>query len=336
MSVPLFYPSLTRISPLVDGQWKAESLDRGNWATGDYVVCTADPGGKDELELVSGRMMQVSSGDRFVGVLGDRRATVEVTGSWREIGKDGLADVLTSAGLIGKMTSRAPSLPDLIQARYEGHVMVDGEKATMRRFVQQVEERPFTTPVVLLTGTSMSAGKTATARVIIRRLTKKGLRVLGAKITGAGRYRDIQSMADAGAEWIYDFVDVGLPSTVCPGTDYRQALVELASMMARHEADVAVIEIGASPLEAYNGVIAIESIRPLVRCTALAASDPYAAFGVMHAFEIEPDFVCGPAVNTDAGADLVEKLCAVPPLNVVNDDAIPPLDEILARALGMG
>ena len=34
--------------------------------------------------------------------------------------------------------------------------------------------------------------------------------VIGTKLTGAGRYRDILAMRDAGADYIFDFVDAGL------------------------------------------------------------------------------------------------------------------------------
>ena len=65
-------------------------------------------------------------------------------------------------------------------------------------------------------------------------------------------------MGDAGADAIFDFVDAGLPSTVCPTDVYRQAVRQLLSRMASTDVDVAVIEVGASPLEPYNGDVAVE------------------------------------------------------------------------------
>ena len=79
----------------------------------------------------------------------------------------------------------------------------------MRDYAQDVSEREFELPVVLLVGTSMSAGKTTSAKVIVRLLREAGLVVVGAKLTGAGRYRDILAMQDAGADYIFDFVDAG-------------------------------------------------------------------------------------------------------------------------------
>ena len=331
------YGSLTRIAPLKERGFVVRSLPRDEWATGDYVVgrVCRPPRGYAEIEIPSGRMVEIAEGVDIVGALGARHATLEVTGSWKDVGSDGRMDVLTSAGLFGKMTSTSPYAKQLIAMDYRGHVLLDGEKATMRTFVSSVPHRPFAVPTVLMTGTSMSAGKTTAARVIIRQLRAAGLRVLGAKLTGAGRYRDILHMADAGAHAIFDFVDVGLPSTVHPEEEYARILQELLSKMAAAEPDVAVVEIGASPLEPYNGAAAIDAIKDGVQCTVLAASDPYAVYGVMNAFGMQPDVVTGIAANTQAGIELIEALCDVPALNVTNPDALPALRRILTDTLDL-
>jgi hypothetical protein len=188
-------------------------------------------------------------------------------------------------------------------------------------------------PVVLLVGTSMSAGKTTSARVIVRLLREAGLRVIGAKLTGAGRYRDVLAMQDAGAEHIFDFVDAGLPSTVVSEREYRRALRDLLSRMAAVEADVVVAEVGASPLEPYNGEAAIEEIGRHVVFTVLSASDPYAVTGVTTAFGSRPDLVTGLATSTSAGIELVEKLSGIRALNVLDRDSLPRLRKMLGDAL---
>jgi hypothetical protein len=336
MNEQYVFSSLTRISPLARLRWDVDARPWAEWETGDYVVCEVDPRpeGFNTIELATGRMAELYHGDYFVGVLGERFATVEATGSWREVGEDAAMQLLTSAGLLGRVTSKSSFIPPLLSGIYRGHVILDGTKATMQRFVQPVEERTFQTPTVLMMGTSMSAGKTLAAQMIIGRLRRAGLRVLGAKLAGAGRYKDIQSMGDAGAEWIYDFVDVGLPSTLEPPDEYRESLQQLLSMIAAEPADVAVIEVGASPLEPYNGSVAIEAIRDSVRCTVLAATDAYAAYGLMQLFDVKPDLVCGLAVNTSAGVEMVEKFCDVPALNVADVSTHAALDRILFDALG--
>ena len=329
------FSSLTRICPLPELAFRVHPISKEEWATGDYVVCeiSAPPSGIRHIELIDGREMPVMQGDMIVGALGKRRATLEATGTWTKVGEDMKMHVLTRAGLFGKLGSKSPFTSTLIQIKYRGHVYVDGKKAVMRGCVKKVPSRKFTTPVILMVGTSMSAGKTTSARTIVRELGNGGLKVLGAKLAGAGRYRDILGMADAGADYILDFVDVGLPSTIHPIEDYRVALGELLSMMALKQADVAVVEIGSSPLEPYNGDVAIEAIRKNIACTVLCASDPYAVLGVMNAFKMDPTFVTGPATNTSAGIELIKNLCGVPALNLIDPESIPSLRQILSSKI---
>lgn len=327
--------SLARIAPFERDAIETEHLPRTAWATGDYVVGEIDTPPRDasRIEIANGRMIHVAQGDQIVGALGEREATLEATGTWREVGDDGQMHVLTSAGIMGLLTSQSPYRPMPMSVRYGGHVVRNGDKVTMTDFAVSADPQPFRVPTILMTGTSMSSGKTTGARVIIRQLKKAGLAVLGAKLTGAGRYRDILSMGDAGADWTYDFVDAGLPSTVYPTEAYRERIDQLLATMAAHDPDVAVVEIGSSPLEPYNGQAAIDALGGSVQCTALAASDPYAVYGVMEGFQMDPDFVCGIAANTDAGIRLIKRLCGVDAINLVEPDSIPELNRILTRTL---
>ncbi len=329
------FSSLVRIAPFESDILPAEALPRTAWETGDYVVVEIDepPREASRIEITNGRMVHVARGDRIVGALGEREATLEATGTWREVEADGQMHVLTSAGLMGLLTSQSPYRPMPMSVRYRGHVVRNGDKVTMADFAVSADPQPFHVPTVLMTGTSMSSGKTTGARVIIRQFKKAGLTVLGAKLTGAGRYRDILSMGDAGADWTYDFVDAGLPSTVCPTEAYRPRIDALLARMAAHEPDVAVIEIGSSPLEPYNGQAAIDALGDSVQCTALAASDPYAAYGVKEGFQMDPDFVCGIAANTHAGIRLIQRLCGVDAINLVEPASIPALNRMLDRTL---
>ncbi|MGA8204652.1 MAG: hypothetical protein WB812_09045, partial [Woeseiaceae bacterium] len=48
-----------------------------------------------------------------------------------------------------------------------------------------------------------------------------------------------------------------------------------------------------------------------------------------------PDLVAGPAANTSAAIDLVDKLTGVPALNVLDPDAAETLRTMLAARLGV-
>ena len=324
-----FFSSVTRISDLQDRPFDCRALPRKTWADGDYVLCEVEgrPGPLYQVELPSGRMCSVFDGDEVIGVFGKRAATLEGVGDWQNIADDNALHALTSAGLFGKATSVSPLLPPLMQLKYKGHV-VRQDKVTMNQFCSPQGSRPLNMPVVLLIGTSMSSGKTMSGRAIVHELKRRGLTVAAAKLTGAARYRDVLSLGDAGADRIFDFVDVGLPSTVCEPDKFKSALQQLLAQISDSGADILVAEAGASPLEPYNGSIAMEVLSDNIKMLVLCASDPYAVLGVQHAFGRQPDLVCGPAANTDAAIALVQKLCGLRALNLLRRKARSELNRI--------
>ncbi|MCB9293749.1 MAG: DUF1611 domain-containing protein [Lewinellaceae bacterium] len=335
MQYQFTFTSLARNSGLMDGDFGTRPIPFSQWATGDFIaVELMKPGSASaRIELHNGRMMDPLKGERLVGALGVRHATLEITGSWRAVKHHERFHLMTAAGLIGRVTSASTFSPIPIEVEYLGHVIRQGAKCTMRNTTAPVPARPFNLPVVLMVGTSMSAGKTTTARIVTRELRSMGLRVIGAKVTGAGRYRDILAVRDAGAAAVFDFVDAGLPSTVCSKEEFIPALEHMLSLMMRENGDVAVIEIGASPLEPYNGDVAIDYIRENIHCIMLCASDPYAVYGVMKSFGLQPDLVSGPATNTIAAVELVEKLCGLRALNLLNPKNRPALRQLLKNRL---
>lgn len=327
--------SLTRISDLDREPFEVEMLDRSQWATGDYAVCEVTATSRaTQVELTTGRMIEVAIGDCMVGAMGVRAATLEAVGSWQDVQENLRLQAMTAAGLLGRVTSRSSFTNKPIDLVYRGHVLRNGKKVQMQDFAKPDGESEFNCPVVMLIGTSMSSGKTTSARVIIRRLKRMGLRVVGAKLTGAGRYRDILGMSDAGADAIFDFVDAGLPSTVCLESVYLAALHNLLGRIADVKPDVLVAEAGASPLEPYNGDAAVKQLRKHVRCTVLCASDPYAVVGVMKGFGFDPDLVSGVATSTSAGVDVIKKLAGTPALNLLDIESHSELDQILKERLG--
>jgi len=330
------HTSLTRITDFREHPFEILKLEKENWKTGDYVICKIiDPGSNVlKLELPSGRMRGIMGGEFIIGVLGERFATLEATGTWKEVKNDGKLHVLTAAGLIGKLTSKSVYIPNMMGVKYIGHASRNNQKLTMEMFVKPVSPKEFTTPIVLLVGTSMSAGKTTAARIVCNQFKIAGLNVVGAKFTGAGRYKDILAIHDVGADVVIDFVDAGLPSSICSKKIYNEKVLYLMNAVSHVNADVAIIEIGASPLEPYNGDIAIEAISDHVKCTILCATDPYAVYGIMKAYNFSPDIVTGIATNTLAGRELVEKLCNVNALNLIDPKTLPMLKNILEKRLG--
>ncbi len=328
-----FFTSLTRISNLREVDFQVAPMSREHWTTGDYVVgeVNARPSQVSRVELSTGRTIEVMEGSLIVGAFGKRHATLEVVGDWRAIGPDLEMDVLGTGGVLGKLTSKSPLMPPRISLTYQGHAMLDGQKISMPDFAPKATNHKFKVPSILITGTSLSAGKTPTARVLIRILKESNLRVLGAKLAGSGHYRDILGMRDAGADHIFDFVDVGLPTTVCPQDKYRKAIKLLLSQIAKVKADIAVLEIGASPMEPYNGALAVNEIEQHVQFSILCASDPYSVVGLIHAYGKKPDLVAGVATSTEAGTELIESISGIRALNLLDREAQWELRELLKQ-----
>jgi hypothetical protein len=279
-------------------------------------------------------MARPVDGDRVLGALGVRRATLEVVGSFEDVGDDGVMHLLGASGLMGRATSVCGLLPSLIGLRYRGHAVRHGHRLNMSDFARRPRTNDrYEVPTVLVVGTSMSAGKTTSAKIIIRELKRLGCRVVGAKLTGSGRYRDILAMWDSNADAVFDFVDVGLPSSIVPPEEYRECLRALLGLIADEAPDVVVAEAGASPLEPYNGDTALEELRDSIAFTVLCASDPYAVVGVTRGFEMDPDLIAGLATSTVAGEELVRKLSGAKALNLLKPDSIPELRVMLQHAI---
>ena len=328
--------SLARIADFESSPYDVESLDMSAWATGDYVIAavTGDRTELYQVEDCAGRMIPTHAGTLVLGALGKREATLEGVGSWMDV-VDGKMHALASAGLFGVFTSLSKLLPRPMSLDYRGHVVRNGHKVRMADFAMGPVADGFSVPTVLLVGTSMSAGKTKTGQLACRVLSSAGFKVIGTKLTGAGRYRDVLSFREAGANEIYDFVDVGLPSTVVSEDEFRAAIRPLLHHIDSRGADFLVAEAGASPLEPYNGDAAIDELGNNIRCTILCASDPYAVVGVQNAFGLKPDLVTGPATNTTAAVDLVHKLTGVPGINIIDPDAEPAFRDFLGNALSV-
>jgi hypothetical protein len=330
------FASLARIADFETMPFDVSPLDQSQWANGDYVIAkvVGQSTALYQVEDCNGDMIPVQAGTLIVGALGVRAATLEGVGSWTDV-VDGRMHAMTSAGLLGAFTSYSRYFPEPMSLDYMGHVIRNGRKSRMMDFAMQGSGDRFSVPTVLLVGTSMSAGKTVSGRLACRVLAAAGQRVIGAKLTGAGRYRDILSFRRAGAVEIYDFVDVGLPSTVVPEQEFRAALRTLLHHIEQRRPDVLIAEAGASPLEPYNGATAIDELDGHVRCTILSASDPYAVLGVIEAFALRPDLVTGPATNTSAGRALVRKLTGVAGIDIADPEAEPQFRQFLLKSLGV-
>ncbi len=141
---PCFLSALTRIAPLAEPPLSWHPLRRTTWTSGDYVVA-------EVTGVVGGRQRELRDG--------------------RMVGDDGRLHPLTAGGLLKRMPSLSTLATEPAALRDAGHVLAGGRRTSMDRHVTRPSlSGDFTAPVVLPMGTSMWAGKTTAARVVIPRL----------------------------------------------------------------------------------------------------------------------------------------------------------------------
>ena len=317
------YGSVCRITNLNSQKFTVNKISKNHWETGNFVLGTVSrrPSHKARIEAPSGRTVEPLKGDKIIGALGTRKATRGIVGDWRSIDPEsGIMNIIGGGGIIGKVTSLSPYLHEPIELKYDGHIVQNDDPVSMSDFVGYEPSDPIDHPIILVLGTSMSSGKTMSARVIIQALRQLGHQPFASKLSGSGRYHDILSMKDAGADRVFDFVDAGLPTTVVPRKLYKKRIEALLQHIQSFSPDVTVVEIGASPLEPYNGDLAIELLKESVIYSVLTASDPYSVIGLTDAFEIEIDLVTGIATNTKAGIDLIKQLTGLTAVNLQNEN----------------
>ncbi len=295
-----------------------EKVQRADWNDGQAVVGNLMR--EARFELSTGREIDLTTGDMIVGALGTREATLEVAGSWRD-GDGSNINLLSASGVVGACTSFSPFVPYPAPLEYVGHLVRNDKPLNVRDFGLKVEPRDLSIPVVLVIGTSMSSGKTMACRALIRELHRRGVQVGGCKLTGVARWRDTLSMHDAGAVAAYDFVEAGLVSTVTDEESVTHAARVVLTALEDAGAKMIVCELGASPMEGYQGAAVMKELEGKVLGIIMAASDPYAVIGLQKAYGITPNIVTGRATVTEPGRTLVEKLAGVATVALDSEDA---------------
>ncbi len=300
-----------------------------------YVLAVrilADKATYNTIEDTSGRMLALRAGDALAGVLGSRRAlrgyAGEVPGS---IAVGDTIDVLNLGGILGRCTSVNPEIGAPFKAEVLGAVLAFpelgdriGRPAHIRdRAVPPADTLETRVPVVYVAGTCMNAGKTVAATELVRGLSRGGLRVAAAKLTGVSLMRDALSMLDAGAVSALTFNDVGIASTH-PGVTVSTAK-GIFNRLSASKPDVIVAELGDGILGEY-GVQDILRDAELTRVGAayiMAAPDPVACWGaaelMRREFNLAIAAITGPATDNEVGQRYITTGLGLPAHNALRD-----------------
>lgn len=214
-------------------------------APGDLLLARVDRlGHHQRLENLHGRREQMNVGDEIIVAYGNRyapdqfEATVPSSlGPCHLVAGGGIAALVRCQHASARAATRITPVGLLLDQ--------NGEVLNLARYALPAPAPKASLPVAFaVVGSSMNAGKTTTAAGLVSGLTRAGLRVGAAKLTGTGSGGDLWTMRDAGAAVALDFTDAGHASTYLASQEELDRIARtLLAQLAREEVDVAVIEI---------------------------------------------------------------------------------------------
>jgi molybdopterin-guanine dinucleotide biosynthesis protein len=243
---------------------------------GDVLLARIDEIGQHaQLELAGGRKSRLFVGDRIVLVFGNRYAPDQYEARVPEAIRP--CHMVAAGGIAAHMHKRHSRVRGATRITPMG-LLGDrnGQTLNLSRYALPVPGAVTALPpVVAVLGTSMNAGKTETATQLIKGLSRAGLRVGAAKVTGTGAGNDTGLMTDAGAVRVLDFGDAGLATTYLADLEAVERCFEmLVHTLARERADVIVLEVadGLYQRETHH-LITSEVFRSTVSSVLFAAGD---------------------------------------------------------------
>ena len=277
----------------------------------------------NRIELPNGRLAKVNRGDIIAGVLGERRAlkafVAEVP---KQLQAGDRLHLVGLAGIIGLCTGRHHTIGEPFEVETIGVLQRNGGPLRLAdRALPTVVELNTSSPIVLVTGSSMNSGKTEVATQLIKGFCSSGKRVAAAKLTGLACLKDTLNMRDHGAHPVLSFLDCGYPSTV--GLDNIGSLaVTLLFELNQSRPDLIVLELGDGLLGGYRVESLFEVSPVMEHCAAIVfcAPDFVAAWGgcrLLERWNRSVDIISGSCTDSAMGVEFIERELAVPAANAL-------------------
>lgn len=327
-------------SPAGCGKSVKVSTERQSVRVGDVVAVRAlsESVTYGNLELPSGRLAKINTGDTLLGVLGKRRALKGFVGDVpTDVAAGDRLHLLNMGGVIGKCSGHHSSLSDAIEVEVIGVVcdeiglVVNIGDASLRPAAAIASS----VPMVLVGGSCMNSGKTVAAVEIVRQAANSGLRVAGAKLTGVACLRDTLNMEDHGAFATVSFLDAGLPSTV-DEDDLPGMAKGLINHLNSKDPDLIVVELGDGIIGGYGveDILSDANFRSAISSFVFCAPDYVAVTGglqVLLDLGVDVDVVAGSVTDSQMGEDFVTERFGIAAGNARRNGA--GLFEIVKRSL---
>lgn len=265
------------------------------------------------LELPTGRLAKINTGDVLLGVLGKRRALKGFVGDVPDsVAAGDRLNLLNMGGVIGLCTGHHSALSDAIIVEVLGLAGdQNGEVLNIAAdAIPLCNTLAPSAPVVLVAGTCMNSGKTVAATEIIKQAANAGIKVAGAKLSGIACLRDTLHMQDHGAFATASFLDCGLPSSV-DHDDLPAVAKGLLNHLNEKKPDLIVVELGDGIVGGYSvdTVLRDAEIRDAISSFVFCASDYVGVIGgisVLDKFGIRPNVIAGSVTDSQMGEDFIQ------------------------------
>lgn len=271
----------------------------------------------NEMELPSGRMSKLKKGDTIAVALGQRMALKGFTGRLpSSLRPNDIIHLLNFGGIAGECTSaNVKEVGEPMRIRILGGIVRDGKQLNINQFTIYPPKKVMTSkiPLIITTGTSMDSGKTTVATEITKTLTRMGMKLAGAKLTGVGAMRDLYKMQDYGVYNAVSFVDAGITSTA--NID-DETMIDVArgaiDYLSQSQPDAIMIEFGDGLMGRYgvNAILQTPEIQKNVRLHIGCASDPVGAIGLARGCKeigLPIDVMSGPVTDNIVGKTIVKE-----------------------------
>ncbi len=286
------------------------------------------------LELPTGRLSKLKKGDIIAVALGQRMGLKGFIGVMpQKVSVGDTIHVLNMGGVAGEcISANKKEVGDPMRIKVLGAIARKGKALNIAQATLFAPSATLNTdtPLIVTTGSGMDAGKTTVASQVIKTLTRMGMTLAGAKLTGVGTQRDLYAMQDYGVTETVSFVDAGVPSTALIDHEELVSVGKGAlNYLARNKPDAIMIEFGDGLYGKY-GVRAIlqdKELQKNVRLHVGCARDPVGALKLAEdcaSLGLPIDVMSGPVTDNQVGQDFVREDIGVLPYNAFepNNDII--------------
>lgn len=289
-----------------------------------------------ELENRSGRIHRLDQGLEAVFVYGNRYAT----DAYEALVPDRhqpVVDLVARSGVIGEVRTSSRLVAAPTRVRVLGRAVGDDNQPINTRRLGLDPPRNGRngrngrsggrrSPLVLVVGTSMNAGKSTAAIAIARALISAGRKVRASKLTGTASLKEILHMPDAGATNCHDFTSLGWPSTYLLDQAEVLGIFDwLDCRFANNPANHWVCEVADGVLQREVAILLDSAIvRSRLDRLVLCASDPCSALGGLRTlgerFGLEVDAVSELVGSSPLGRRELEQETDVPVFDSIAPD----------------